>query len=148
MFYSEIPDKIVIKNSEIKDKATKVLKELANINETILNKLNYTNDKPIDEDGNIIDFIDYEYNLSEAKYQKQAENRQKKYNDIISIRNESNLSILYIIENVKTDDLSLIALEDMWFRMNYKDLPKEQKNVEDVQWIKKKIQKKLLIFQL
>ena len=93
LFYSEIPDKIVIKNSEIKDKATKVLKELANINETILNKLNYTNDKPIDEDGNIIDFIDYEYNLSEAKYQKQAENRQKKYNDIISIRNESNLSI-------------------------------------------------------
>ena len=49
----------------------------------------------------------------------------------------------YIIENVKTDDLSLIALEDMWFRMNYKDLPKEQKNAEDVQWIKKKIQKKM-----
>ena len=48
-----------------------------------------------------------------------------------------------IIENVKTDDLSLIALEDMWFRMNYKDLPKEQKNAEDVQWIKKKIQKKM-----
>ena len=93
LFYSEIPDKIVIKNSEIKDKATKVLKELANINETILNKLNYTNDKPIDEDGNIIDFIDYEYNLSEAKYQKLAENRQKKYNEIISIRNESNLSL-------------------------------------------------------
>ena len=48
-----------------------------------------------------------------------------------------------MIENVKTDDLSLIALEDMWFRMNYKDLPKEQKNAEDVQWIKKKIQKKI-----
>ena len=48
-----------------------------------------------------------------------------------------------MIEKVKTDNLSLIALEDMWFRMNYKDLSKEQKNIEDVQWVKKKIQKKM-----
>ena len=93
LFYSEIPDKIVIKNGEIKEKATKVLKELADIDETILNKLNYTNDSPIDEDGNIIEFIDCEYDLSEERYQKQDENRKKKYENIINMRNEVNLSI-------------------------------------------------------
>lgn len=48
-----------------------------------------------------------------------------------------------LLETFKTDDLSLIALEDMWFRMNYKELSKEQKNVGNIQWIKKKMQKKM-----
>ena len=94
LFYSEISDKIVIKNGEVLDKkATKVLKELSNIDENKLNSLSYNNDLPIDENGDIINFIDLQYDLSDKVYQQQAENRQKKYEEIISIRNEKNLTI-------------------------------------------------------
>ncbi len=94
LFYSKIPDKIVIKDDKVLDKkATKVIKELANIDENKLNSLSYNNDLPIDENGNIISFIDLQYDLNDKLHQQQAENRQKKYNDIISIRNEKDLTI-------------------------------------------------------
>ena len=107
LFYSEIPDKIVIKNGEIKDKATKVYKELNTIDKFILDSLNYDNTPPVDENGNIINYIDCEYDLSEEKYQRYAENRQKKYNDIISIRNEIDLSIEELIEKYKYSKSSI-----------------------------------------
>lgn len=49
----------------------------------------------------------------------------------------------FLLENTTTDDLSLIALEEMWFRINYKELSKEQKGLDDIVWIKKKIQKQM-----
>ena len=42
-----------------------------------------------------------------------------------------------------TNDLSLIALEEMWFRVNYKEMTKEQKEEENAIWIKKKILKRM-----
>ena len=48
-----------------------------------------------------------------------------------------------LIEVTNTNDLSLIALEEMWFRINYKELGKEHRENENVLWIKKKIIKKM-----
>lgn len=48
-----------------------------------------------------------------------------------------------LIEVTNTDDLSLIALEEMWFRINYKELSKEQREDDTIIWIKKKILKKM-----
>ena len=48
-----------------------------------------------------------------------------------------------LIEVTNTNDLSLIALEEMWFRINYKELGKEYRENETVLWIKKKIIKKM-----
>ena len=52
-------------------------------------------------------------------------------------------SYKYLLENLVISDLSLIALEDMWFRVNYKELSKEQKNDDDIHWIKNKLRKKM-----
>ncbi len=48
-----------------------------------------------------------------------------------------------LIEFTKTDDLSLFALEEMWFRIGYRELSAEQRENDNVQWIKKKILKKM-----
>lgn len=48
-----------------------------------------------------------------------------------------------LIELTNTDDLSLIALEEMWFRINYKELSKDQRENDNILWIKKKILKKM-----
>lgn len=48
----------------------------------------------------------------------------------------------FVIEKT-TNDLSLIALEEMWFRVNYKEMTKEQKEEENAIWIKKKILKRM-----
>lgn len=48
----------------------------------------------------------------------------------------------FVIEQT-TNDLSLIALEEMWFRVNYKEMTKEQKEEENAIWIKKKILKRM-----
>lgn len=94
IFYSEIPDKIVIKDNKILDKkAQKIAKELVNIDQNILDNLSYDNTSPIDENGNIINFIDLQYDLNDELHKKQAENRIKKYETVIAIRNDRNLSI-------------------------------------------------------
>ena len=88
-FYSEIPDKIVIKDNKILDKkASKVIKELASIDTSILDTFNYTNDVPIGEYGNPINFIDVEYDMSDKKHTIQAENRIEKHNNAIKIRDD------------------------------------------------------------
>lgn len=48
----------------------------------------------------------------------------------------------FVIEKT-TNDLSLIALEEMWFRVNYKEMSKEQKEEENAIWIMKKILKRM-----
>ena len=94
MFYSELSDKIVIKDNEILDKkATKVISELANIDWKIVEDFNYTNDVPIDENGTEIKFIDIEYDLNDEMHLAQTERRMKKYNIAVKIRNEFDLSV-------------------------------------------------------
>lgn len=48
-----------------------------------------------------------------------------------------------LLENTKTDDLSLFALEEMWFRENYKELGEDQKKDDNVLWIRKKVVKRM-----
>ena len=94
MFYSELPDKIVIKDNEILDKkTTKVISELANIDWKIVEEFNYTNDVPIDENGEEIKFIDIEYDINDEMHLAQAERRLEKYNMALKIRNDSDLSV-------------------------------------------------------
>ena len=94
IFYSEIPYKIVIKENKILDKkAQKIAKELTNIDQNILNNLLYDNTPPMDVDGNIINYIDLQYDLNDEQHRKQAENRIKKYEMIIAIRNDKKISI-------------------------------------------------------
>jgi hypothetical protein len=94
MFYSEIPKQIVIKENKILDqKATKVVSELSNIDWSIVDRLEYTNDIPLDKNGKEIKFIDIEYDINDEQHLKQKENRQKKYEDIILIRKDKDLSI-------------------------------------------------------
>jgi len=94
MFYSEIPDKIVIKNNEVLDKkAKKVISELANIDDSILDNLNYNSELPKDKDGNIIEFYDYLYDMNDKLHTNQKINREEKYKKIICIRNDKNMSI-------------------------------------------------------
>ena len=49
----------------------------------------------------------------------------------------------FLLEKTKTNDLSLIALEDMWFRLNYRELSKEQKSLDNIAWIRKKLLKQM-----
>lgn len=109
MFYSELPDKIVIKDNKILDKkVTKVMSELTNIDENILNSFDYTNDIPIDKNGNEIKFIDVEYDMNDEMHLAQAERRIKKYNTVILIRNDSNLNVA---ELSKKYDISQYSVE-------------------------------------
>ena len=79
MFYKEIPDKIVIKEGKVIDKkAKKVIKELANIDKTILNNLNYDNSPPIDENGKEIEYINLQYYVNDDIYKIHEKNRLKK----------------------------------------------------------------------
>ena len=100
IFYSELPDKIVIKDNKILDKnAKKVIKELANIDEKKLNSFNYDNSPPRDENDNIIDFIKTHHNLKSNTSKKQEENRLKKYE-----------AIKLMIQDYKINNLSVIKL--------------------------------------
>lgn len=103
MFYAELPNKIVIKDNKILDKkATKVISELTNIDENILNNFNYTNDIPIDENGNEIKFIDFEYDMNDEMHLAQAERRIEKYNTAIQIRNDSKLNVAELSKKYNT----------------------------------------------
>lgn len=94
MLYSNLPDKIVLKDGKVLDKkATKVLKELSNIDNTILESFNYDNTPPSNELGEEINFINIQSNLKSEQYIKQEKNRLKKYEDIVAIRNDNNLNI-------------------------------------------------------
>lgn len=107
LFYSEIPDKIVIKNGQIKDKATKVLKEINDIDKAILNTLKYDNEIPRDTYGNAIEFYNYLYDMNDELHKKQAINREEKYNKIICIRNDKKMSIEELSQKYNCCKLSI-----------------------------------------
>ena len=48
-----------------------------------------------------------------------------------------------LLEEESFADLSLFASEEMCFRMSYKELTEEQRNEEDVMWIRRKIRKRM-----
>ena len=87
IFYDEIPDKIFIRDNKIiEGKIQKVPSELVNIDESILNSLNYDNLEPKDELGNTIIYDDKKHDLDSKQYVEQAKRRVEKANMIKSLR--------------------------------------------------------------
>lgn len=70
----------------------------------------YTNDVPIDENGDEIKFIDFEYDLNDEIHTAQAKRRIEKKELALKIRQNSNLNIAelsqkydiseYLIKNI------------------------------------------------
>lgn len=112
MLYQELPDKIVIKNGEVLDKkAEKVVKELANIDESILNSLNYDNTEPVDKNNNKIEFISTRNNLNSKESIKQSENRIKKYEAIKNMNIDYKENYLTIYELKEKYGYSITAIK-------------------------------------
>lgn len=90
IFYEKVPDKIFIKNGEILDtKPKKVAKEIANLDENILQNFNYDNSIPIDENGNEIIFDNKKRDFDSKQYIENAKSRLEKKNLIIKVRNDA-----------------------------------------------------------
>lgn len=89
IFYSEMPDKIFIKNDKILEETPKRIPKLKCVTpKETLETWDYDNNQPIDEFGNTINYDDKKHDLECAQYIKQAENRLIKYNAIKSLRDE------------------------------------------------------------
>ena len=87
IFYDEVPEKIFIKDNKIiEEKIKKVPSELTNIDESILNSLNYDNLEPIDELGNTIIYDDKKHDLDSKQYVEQAKRRVEKVHMIKMLR--------------------------------------------------------------
>ncbi len=86
IFYSEVPDKIFIRDNKIVDKVKKVPAELANINDETLNNFNYNNAVPIDENGNEILFDKTRHDLESKIYIEREQRRIEKKEKVIKLR--------------------------------------------------------------
>lgn len=80
IFKREIPDNIYILDGKLLDKKPDniIVKEITS--REILNKLDYDDTSPTDENGNIIEFNDRSYDPKHKNHILQAENRKKKSN--------------------------------------------------------------------
>ncbi len=85
IFYQEIPNEIFIKNGKILEEIPKKIIDL-NVDKDTLSKLNYTNEKPIDENGNEILYDNKKHDLTSKQYKEQAISRQKKKKLITDIK--------------------------------------------------------------
>lgn len=104
MLYQELPDKIVIKDGQILDKKdTKIIKELVNIDNNILNNLDYDNTPPVDKNGNIIIYNSTQHDLNSKLAKKQAKNRIKKYEMIINLRKRLKTSNCHEIKRIANE---------------------------------------------
>lgn len=87
IFYKELPEKLFIKDNEIKEgKAIKKEKVELKIDEEKLNKLNYDNTQPIDKNGQVIIFDNKRHILDSNQYEKQTKNRIEKMNMVKKLR--------------------------------------------------------------
>lgn len=80
IFKKEIPENIYILNGEILAKKPENEIVKAHVQKEILEKLDYNNTPPIDEEGNIIEFNDSNSYPNQKDHRLQAENRKKKLN--------------------------------------------------------------------
>ena len=89
IFYSEMPDKIFIKENKIMEEPpAKIPKLKTKTSLEIIKTWNYDNSYPVDDNGNTIIYDDKLHRLTSHQYAKQAENRIKKYINIMELRNE------------------------------------------------------------
>jgi len=89
IFYDKLPKDIFIKNNKIiNEKIEKIPIELTNIDNARLETLEYTNDIPLDENGNEIIFDKKRHDLDSKQYKEQERKRLEKQQRIINIRNK------------------------------------------------------------
>lgn len=89
IFKGEIPEEIYIQNGKILDEAPKKVKDLY-VDESVLEKLNYDNSIPLDDDSNPIIFDNKVRNLKSKQYDEDRESRLKKKEKIIGIQRRWN----------------------------------------------------------
>ena len=143
IFYSEMPDKIFIKDNKIMEAPPEKLPKLkTKTSLEIIKAWNYDNSYPVDDNGNTIVYDDKLHDLASPQYIKQAENRIKKYNIIRELRNEyrfnkdmktlskkyhfSQLSIKKYL-NMSDDEVELIKE-----RKNYKSRKTKMDNYKNI----------------
>lgn len=85
IFKQDIPDEIFVQNKKILDRPPKKIKDLF-VKEEVLQKLNYDNSIPVDENNNPINFDNKCRNLKSKQYKEDRDNRIKKKNKIINIQ--------------------------------------------------------------
>ena len=143
IFYSEMPDKIFIKDNKILEESPKKIAKLKNIiSLEILKTWNYDNNQPIDKFGNIINYDDKNHDLECPQYIRQAENRMKKYNEIKKLRDEYqiNQNIKILSEKYNFSQTSIrkyIAytdeeVETIKERKNYKSRKTKMDNYKNI----------------
>ena len=122
IFYKEMPEKIFIKDNKIiEEKIKKIPIELINIDEKILNNLNYDNSYPIDKLGNIIVYDDKKHDLDSKQYIEQTKRRIEKMNMIKKLRERLQNSNCHKTKNIaKEFGISLITLG------KYKNMTEEE----------------------
>ena len=76
IFKNELPKEIVIQDGKIVEEPKKVI-SLATIDQKILEKLNYDNTPPVNENGEIIEFDSTIANKKSKQYESHRENRKK-----------------------------------------------------------------------
>ena len=143
IFYSEMPDKIFIKDNKIMEEPPEKIPKLkTKTSLEIIKAWNYDNSYPVDDNGNTIVYDDKLHDLASPQYIKQAENRIKKYNIIRELRNEyrfnkdmktlskkchfSQLSIKQYL-NMSDDEVELIKE-----RKNYKSRKTKMDNYKNI----------------
>jgi transposase len=78
IFKREIPEDIYILDNKILDNKPNNQFVKEKVNKEILDKLDYDDTPPVDDEGNIIRFYDKSSRLNDKKHIKHAENRKKK----------------------------------------------------------------------
>lgn len=121
IFYSEVPDRIYIRDNKIVDpKEIEKVPVKLKIDEEILNKLNYDNSEPVDINGNLIIFDSKRHTLNSKQYKEQEQNRIKKYEMVKELRKR--------LVNCNYNDYPKIAEE---FKISLPSLNKYKKMSEE-----------------
>ena len=112
VFYSQIPEKIFIKDGKIlEEPVKKVAKELRNIDMNQLNSFHYDNTIPIDENGNEIKFDNKRRDFDSKQYQEQKQRRIEKKEKIIELRKRLEYSNCHETKEIAKDfDISYGSL--------------------------------------
>lgn len=107
-FYGVMPEKIYIKDNKILDNAPRQRRRLKYIvPDEELEKWNYDNTIPIDENNKRIIYDFKKHNLNSKQYLTQTKSRLRKYNDIKKIQKEINLSIEQLAEKYKYSTVTI-----------------------------------------
>lgn len=120
IFKKDIPDEIFIQNGKILDTPPKKVKDLF-VEEEVLQKLNYDNSIPVDENNNPIKFDNKSRDLNSKQYKEDKDNRLKKKNKIINIQKRWN--------ELENKDYKIIISEfniSLFTAKKYINMPKEE----------------------